>query len=93
MYKYGFLYPSLRKNVIAFVYFPIFTFFSRVTPESDIEDDLDGSVLSLGLFPGEYLNSRESVSTAAAASKFQYIYISLIMCISDSGKRLYICIT
>ena len=24
----------------------------RVTPESDIDDDLDGSVLSLGLFPG-----------------------------------------
>ena len=27
----------------------------RVTPESDIDDDLDGSVLSLGLFPGMYL--------------------------------------
>ena len=26
----------------------------RVTPESDIDDDLDGSVLSLGLFPGMY---------------------------------------
>ena len=25
----------------------------RVTPESDIDDDLDGSVLSLGLFPGK----------------------------------------
>ena len=27
----------------------------RVTPESDIDDDLDGSVLSLGLFPGTYI--------------------------------------
>ena len=27
----------------------------RNTPESDEEDDNDGSVLSLGLFPGEYL--------------------------------------
>ena len=28
----------------------------RVHPESDVEDDMDGSVLSLGLFPGEYLD-------------------------------------
>ena len=28
----------------------------RVTPESDIDDDLDGSVLSLGLFPGIFLD-------------------------------------
>jgi kinesin family protein 1 len=28
----------------------------RVTPDCDPEDDLDGSVLSLGLFPGEYLD-------------------------------------
>lgn len=32
-----------------------FTHF-RVTPESDVDDDLDGSVLSLGLFPGEYID-------------------------------------
>ena len=28
----------------------------RVTPDCDPEDDLDASVLSLGLFPGEYLD-------------------------------------
>ena len=27
----------------------------RTTPESDFDDDLDGSVLSLGLFPGEFV--------------------------------------
>ena len=27
----------------------------RATPESDLDDDADCSVLSLGLFPGEYL--------------------------------------
>ena len=41
----------------------------RVTPESDIEDDLDGSVLSLGLFPGEYLNTRDSASNATASKQ------------------------
>ena len=40
----------------------------RVTPESEVEDDLDASILSLGLFPGEYLKqSRESVSNAPAS--------------------------
>ena len=34
----------------------------RVAPESDIDDDLDGSVLSLGLFPGEYLDSSSAMS-------------------------------
>ena len=34
----------------------------RVTPESDIDDDLDGSVLSLGLFPGEYIDSASAMS-------------------------------
>ncbi len=29
----------------------------RSAPESDLDDDLDGSVLSLGLFPGEYLDA------------------------------------
>ena len=35
----------------------------RSTPESDLDDDLDGSVLSLGLFPGEYLDSGGQVVT------------------------------
>lgn len=29
----------------------------RSAPESDLDDDLDGSVLSLGLFPGEFLDA------------------------------------
>jgi len=49
----------------------------RTTPESDLDDDLlDGSVLSLGLFPGEYLDAatqqplpqQPTPSTASAAS-------------------------
>lgn len=33
-----------------------------MNPESDIDDDLDGSVLSLGLFPGEYLDCSTALS-------------------------------
>ena len=50
----------------------------RVTPESDIEDDLDGSVLSLGLFPGEYLKTKESGANASAASKFDF-FVTVIL--------------
>ena len=50
----------------------------RVTPESDIEDDLDGSVLSLGLFPGEYLKTKESGANASAASKFQFLVTAIL---------------
>ena len=56
----------------------------RVTPESDIEDDLDGSVLSLGLFPGEYLKTKESGANASAASKFKFLVTTTLYTIKIS---------
>ena len=76
----------------------------RVTPESDIDDDLDGSVLSLGLFPGEYLDSSSAMSGSGVADdrvifRFEAAWDSslhnslLLNRVTPAGETIYMTIS
>lgn len=68
----------------------------RNTPESDEEDDNDGSVLSLGLFPGEYL---EIPGDDRCMFRFEAAWDSslhnspLLNRISANGEQIFITIS
>lgn len=68
----------------------------RNTPESDDEDDNDGSVLSLGLFPGEYL---ETPGDDRCMFRFEAAWDSslhnspLLNRISANGEQIFITIS
>ncbi|XP_040578611.1 kinesin-like protein unc-104 isoform X3 [Lepeophtheirus salmonis] len=68
----------------------------RVTPESDIDDDLDGSVLSLGLFPGEYLEyqgEERSMFRFEAAWDSSLHNSLLLNRVTPSGETIYMTIS
>ena len=76
----------------------------RVNPESDIDDDLDGSVLSLGLFPGEYLDSSTALSGSGMADdrvffRFEAAWDSslhnslLLNRVTPAGETIYMTIS
>ena len=76
----------------------------RVTPESDIDDDHDGSVLSLGLFPGEYLDSSTALSGSGMADdrvffRFEAAWDSslhnslLLNRVTPAGETIYMTIS
>ena len=82
----------------------IFFLYYRVTPESDIDDDLDGSVLSLGLFPGEYLDSSTALSGSGMADdrvffRFEAAWDSslhnslLLNRVTPAGETIYMTIS
>ena len=69
---------------------------SRVTPESDVDDDLDGSVLSLGLFPGEYLDAGgdERTHFRFEAAWDSSLHNSLLLNrVTPSGETVYMTIS
>ena len=79
-------------------------FIYSVTPESDIDDDLDGSVLSLGLFPGEYLDSSSAMSGSGMADdrvifRFEAAWDSslhnslLLNRVTPAGETIYMTIS
>ena len=81
-----------------------FFLYYRVTPESDIDDDLDGSVLSLGLFPGEYLDSSTALSGSGMADdrvffRFEAAWDSslhnslLLNRVTPAGETIYMTIS
>ena len=82
----------------------VFFLYYRVTPESDIDDDLDGSVLSLGLFPGEYLDSSTALSGSGMADdrvffRFEAAWDSslhnslLLNRVTPAGETIYMTIS
>ena len=83
---------------------PFFQYDYRVTPESDIDDDHDGSVLSLGLFPGEYLDSSTALSGSGMADdrvffRFEAAWDSslhnslLLNRVTPAGETIYMTIS
>lgn len=75
-----------------------------MTPESDIDDDLDGSVLSLGLFPGEYIDSASAMSGSGMADdrvifRFEAAWDSslhnslLLNRVTPAGETIYMTIS
>ncbi len=67
-----------------------------MTPESDVDDDLDGSVLSLGLFPGEYLDTGgdERTHFRFEAAWDSSLHNSLLLNrVTPSGETVYMTIS
>jgi len=67
-----------------------------VTPESDVDDDLDGSVLSLGLFPGEYIDGGGDERTLFRfeAAWDSSLHNSLLLNrVTPSGETVYMTIS
>lgn len=68
----------------------------RATPESDIDDDLDGSVLSLGLFSGEYITTPGDDRTMFRfeAAWDSSLHNSLLLNrVTPSGETIYMTIS
>lgn len=76
-------------------------FKTRITPESDVEDDTDGSVLSLGLFPGEYVTESPSGAIEDSRTIFRFeaawdssLHNSLLLNrVTPSGEIVYMTIS
>ena len=70
----------------------------RVTPDCDPEDDLDASVLSLGLFPGEYLD-RQVAGEDRTMFRFEAAWDSslhnslLLNRVTPAGETIYMTIS
>ena len=70
----------------------------RVTPDCDPEDDLDASVLSLGLFPGEYLD-RQVAGEDRTMFRFEAAWDSslhnslLLNRVTPAGETVYMTIS
>ena len=70
----------------------------RSSAESDIDDDLDGSVLSLGLFSGEYITSN-SPGEDRTMFRFEAAWDSslhnslLLNRVTPSGETIYMTIS
>eukprot|EP00095_Tigriopus_kingsejongensis_P003044 maker-scaffold971_size75022-snap-gene-0.8 protein:Tk03044 transcript:maker-scaffold971_size75022-snap-gene-0.8-mRNA-1 annotation:"kinesin 3b isoform x14" len=68
----------------------------RASPESDIDDDLDGSVLSLGLFSGEYITTPGDDRTMFRfeAAWDSSLHNSLLLNrVTPSGETIYMTIS